>query len=1315
MKAIPFLVSVLITMLAVSSVPAIGQVSSTSSLSGSVVDPTGAVVPGADITITSEGTGSKFKTIGADNGTFTVPALTAGTYSVTVNMPGFKQAILKGVVLNVGVPASVKITLELGSPNETIVVQGAGDVLQTQSANVSTTIVGRQIIELPFTSRNATDLLLNLPGTTTPGRPRSSSFNGLPQSAINMTLDGLNIQDNGAKNGDGFYTNLYPRVDAVEEVTLSTATPGAESAGEGAVQIKLVTRQGGNEYHGSLYEYHRNPVLNANYWFNNRDLRAGLNDNPATFKAPRDRVLLNQYGGRFGGPISLPKKIFGPLGFNGHDKAFFFVNYEEFRLPNQVSQTRTILDPLTQQGIFRYKVTVNGQVTIQQVDMMALAAKAGRPSTIDPTIANLLADIRKATQQTGSVEIVTDPAKIADPNLQRYTYNPSGAEVRIFPTMRLDFNLSKKHHLEDIYIPQTHHTFVDFLNTGAPAFPGFPSFGSQKSTRFSNTIALRSTLKSTLVNEVRFGFSGGSVVFNGQNSQAIYSGPVANQAGFNLGINAADGITSATVSPNPSHRSTPIQQFNDTLSWTHGVHTLNFGGSFTNITYFNAPSTLAPTITFGVDTTDPAASLFTTTNFPGASSSATSTAQGIYATLVGSITQIGANAFLDEKTGKYVYLGNNVTRARMREMGFFLQDSWRTTPELTLTYGMRWEIQTPVTSLNDNLSTTTLADLYGVSGMGNLFKPGTIAGHDTQFTQFKEGDQPFNTLWRNFAPSLGVAWTPKFENGIIKRIFGSKGQSVFRAGYSLSYNRDGINTLIGTVSANPGPSVTASRNMTLGNLVSNVGNDKLPVLLSQRDRLNPPTIPAAPSYPFTGALTNAASIYDPGYKMPYVMSWNIGFQRELTRDTVVEVRYVATRGLANRTSYNLNEVNIVNNGFLDEFKMAMANLQANIAAGKGNSFAYTGATGTSSLPITLAYFSGLKGADVTNPAKYTSSLFTNSTFVNTLAANNPAPYTFATNLYNNSARAANALAAGQPANLFLTNPGLQGGASFVGNGGHSYYDAGVVELRRRLSHGVLVQSSYTLARGFGLNNASLRAPMYKTPSSLVITHAFKTDWIWDLPIGLGRKFFNSGGALNALIGGWSFHGTSRLQSGAPFNLNISNLASIKLVGITRRELQQVVKMRFDAAGAIAYYLPQDIVDNTILAFNTSATSSTGYSTRGVPQGRYFAPAGSANCTETYGGQCGFPNLVLYGPGFVRFDLSLVRKTRINERTNFEFRAEFLNAFNNVNFSVGSPNNASTTIGVGADTFGRVTNAYRDISTTNDPGGRLIQFVARINF
>src|SRR5499427_3324322 len=542
-----------LAVIAASCVATFSQGITTASLSGAVVDPTGSVISGATIIVKEETTGAEYRTISAGNGTFSVPALNAGIYSVTVSARGFKQAVIKGVKIDAGIPASVNATLEVGATTDTVVVQGGAEVLQSQSAAISTTITGRQITDLPFTSRNVTDLLLFLPGTTTPGRPRSSSFNGLPQGAINMTLDGVSIQDNGARVGDGFYTNIYPRVDAVEEVTLSTATPGAESGGEGAIQIKMVTRQGTNEYHGSLYEYHRNKALDANYWFNNRNFKPGPNDNPLTFKADRDLMILNQFGGRFGGPIKIPKL------YDGHDKAFFFVNYEQFRLATSQAQNRTILSPLAQQGMFQY-TTASG---IQKVDLLGLAANKGFTSTIDPTIKNVLADISSATTTRGGI------LPSSDPNLQSYSFSPSeGGEIRIFPTVRLDFNLSSKHHLEEIWNIQSHHTLVDFLNNGSPAFPGFPNIGSQKSSRFTNSIALRSTLTPTMVNEARFGLTGGTVVFNGENSLAPFTGPVANQAGLNLGSGtpgtngatgmvAALGINGATVNTASTRRNSP--------------------------------------------------------------------------------------------------------------------------------------------------------------------------------------------------------------------------------------------------------------------------------------------------------------------------------------------------------------------------------------------------------------------------------------------------------------------------------------------------------------------------------------------------------------------------------------------------------------------------------------------------------------------------------------------------------------------------------------------------------------------------------------
>ncbi|HMY71527.1 MAG TPA: carboxypeptidase-like regulatory domain-containing protein, partial [Blastocatellia bacterium] len=214
----------------------------TSAISGNVLDPNGAAISGATVVVKSIATGAEFKISTSGSGAYTVPSLGSGVYTVTVEANGFKKAVVQDVKLDVGVPATVNVTLEIGAASESVVIQGGGEVLQTQSASVSTTITGRQITETPLTSRDALDLVLLLPGTNTPGRPRTSTINGLPKGSLNITMDGVNVQDNILKSSDGFFTYVRPRVDAVDEVTVSTATPGAESAGEGAVQIKFVTR-----------------------------------------------------------------------------------------------------------------------------------------------------------------------------------------------------------------------------------------------------------------------------------------------------------------------------------------------------------------------------------------------------------------------------------------------------------------------------------------------------------------------------------------------------------------------------------------------------------------------------------------------------------------------------------------------------------------------------------------------------------------------------------------------------------------------------------------------------------------------------------------------------------------------------------------------------------------------------------------------------------------------------------------------------------------------------------------------------------------
>ena len=280
-----------------------------------------------------------------------------------------------------------------------------------------------------------------------------------------------------------------------------------------------------------------------------------------------------------------------------------------------------------------------------------------------------------------------------------------------------------------------------------------------------------------------------------------------------------------------------------------------------------------------------------------------------------------------------------------------------------------------------------------------------------------------------------------------------------------------------------------------------------------------------------------------------------------------------------------------------------------------------------------------------------------------------------------------------------------------------------------------MQASYTFAKALSNTYASsssvfdqpntLRDPgIRKGVTPFDITHALKANFIYELPIGSGRRFLsNSGGLVNGFLGGWGFNGNIRIQSGSPFTMG-----NVQLVGMTAKELQEAIGIyrgQADADGVNrgnVFVLPEDIRVNTVRAFNVSINSDPAAGplgptfTLGAPTGRFIAPAGFGNCAQTFPGSCGIANLVLKGPAFFRSDLSIVKKVRLSETMNFELRGEFLNAFNNINFLVGAAGNDVNTLGgLNGASFGRFTNAYQDLSTTNDPGGRLVQLVLRFNF
>ncbi len=329
MKMPQFVRCLLVALLTLSAASAYAQGSFFTSLSGTVTDSSGAVIPGANVLVKNTGTGIQNDAVTGTDGGFTIPSLPGGIYSVTVSLMGFKTAILNSVTLQAAVPATVKVTLQVGALEENVTVIGdSALVVQTQSPAIQTNLSGAQITSLPLTSRNALDSLTSLPGFNTSGTARNSTVSGLPRSAINITLDGMSVQDNYLKTTDGYFARLSPLLDSVEEVTVTTAGNTADATGQGAVQIRFVTKSGTNQWRGTAYEYLRHDALNANDWFRNRDLPP----DPETGKAPKNKLRNYQQGIAQGGPI-VP------------NKAFFFFNYEEQRVPSSSTLQRVVLTP----------------------------------------------------------------------------------------------------------------------------------------------------------------------------------------------------------------------------------------------------------------------------------------------------------------------------------------------------------------------------------------------------------------------------------------------------------------------------------------------------------------------------------------------------------------------------------------------------------------------------------------------------------------------------------------------------------------------------------------------------------------------------------------------------------------------------------------------------------------------------------------------------------------------------------------------------------------------------------------------------------
>lgn len=1271
----------------VSVVPAFAQGGATSTITGTVVDSSGASVPGALVEAKNTATATPFQTVSGPDGGFVIPAVPTGTYEVTVTLAGFKTTVLKDVVASVAQTVSVKAVLSLGDIQETVMVTGASEIVQTQATSVATTLSKAQIASLPVVGRGAFELVGFMPGvSTTTGSLRDGTVNGLPQSAVNITLDGMNIQDNYAKSWDGMFTRVSPRLDAVEEVTISTAAQGADMGSQGAAQVRFVTRSGTNRFQGSAYYYSRRDWMNSNTWFN-----LNRNVDPVTgAPTPKARLFQDQPGARLGGPIV-------------RDRAFFFVNYEWISAPGTRTDTRTIMSPSAAQGLFQY---AGGTI-----DLMSLAARSGHVARIDPIVAKLLADIRSSTSQ-GTVTTTIDPLT------QSFAWQQSTESTTTYPTARLDYNITSKHSLT---ASGTYNHLVSNPDTGnsyQPIFPGFPVRGKQDSERYTMQFSLRSALTPTMVNEFRVGATGGATLFAPDLSSEMFGQSVGNMGGYAIAWSGFKSISNAYSISTNSSREGSTRVVENTLNWMRGRHSLSIGGSVTRGDVWLRNKRHVPLATLGMATGDPADAMFNATNFPGASSTDLTNARNLYAVLTGRVSSIQYDARIGEDGKNYNILGESLQQGRMWQLGFFLQDGWRWKPNLTINAGLRYEVQLPFYALNNSYSAATIEDIFGptgtgnlsvgstVSGLGNLYQPGLLQGSPTTYEMLTKDTNAYKTDTNNFAPSLGVAWTTGADGGWMRRIFGAPGQTVVRGGFNLSYQRGGMSDMTEVYGDNPGILIDATRNLTNGNLGA------LPLLLTGGN-LGPPNIPLERIYPMNvPSRSSNVRAFDPNLRLPFAMSGTLGIQRAFGKHTSAEARFIHTTSFDNLTLRNLagalnyNEINIVENKFMNEFRLAQANLVANIAAGRGSTFAYTGAPGTSPLPIFLANING--SAAATNPANYTGTNWTNTTLVQSLYSLNPNPQTAAATLANNTTFFDNMVRAGLPINFWRVNPYITNG-TVVTNGGDTRYNAVQLILNRRYAGGFQVQANYTYGKGYQEDFYNFRVPYkereqtYSNGSASLgnVNHNFALNWLFDVPFGQGKRFAsNANGLLNRIIGDWSIMGTLRYQSG-----RMIDYGNVRLVGMSPKEFSKLHTLRKsqdpnNQFRTLVWMLPEDVINATIQAFSISAT---GY-TAGAPSGKYMAPANGPDCLETslwptagvnsaqYGyGACGTGSLVASGPSVFKTDITIGKRIRTLGPINAEFQLMIFNVFNNVNFNPVGGTFAYSYVGTTKDSY-QVTSA-----------------------
>jgi hypothetical protein len=1281
MKA-PSLAILLVCLLALT---AFGQ-QTTGSINGTVSDPQGAAVSGAVLKLVNTATGAERSTVSSDTGKFDFQTLLPGGYSISVEARGFSKAVVREIVVSVASTAQVPIILEVGAPTETVTVTAAQEVINTASPTLTNVINTRQVVDLPLGNRNPVDLAGLQAGIAVVGNDvRGASVSGLRQTAVNLTQDGINAMDNFVKTSS-FFAITTPSLNSTAEFSITTGTVGSDS-GRGAAQVNLVTKGGSNDFHGGAFLQIINSWTDANTWFNN-------------FNGIAKPILRQHYDGfDIGGPVIAPKfGEGGPAYWSGKDTAFFFFSYERFVQNDSRSRNRAVLTQTARNGVFRYS-TPAGVQTVNLLNQTQVPFHA-----LNPVMTSFLGQIPLPNNDSGCGGDGF--------NISCYTFNAEQLTTNDKYVARYDHQLVKDsrlgaHKLEFVYSRVVTSTFPDVTTNGLEApFPGGVN-GFQASTRNLITPALVSTFGSRWTNVLRYGRQWAPVDFNRDRPQTV---PFISLPGV---------LTNWDNTFLPQPRNTIVHQLTDTVSWIQGNHSWKFGGDWQNVLGISRndagivqQNQLGPVVRVA---TDPAntvnlTNLTIAANLPGASSANLTAANTVYGSIVGLLGISTQTLNVETPTSGFVPGFTRLRQVQEKDLALFVSDQWRVKSNLTLNYGVRWDYMGVPTVPNGlAIQPTKFSDIWGISGEGNLFNPNAAPGSQTKgvatldFVSGETGTGLYKNDWNNFAPFVGFAYSPAFKSGVLRALFGEEGTSSIRSGYAMSFLHDGVTTftnLLGTGNTNPGL-IQAANTSTLSGVTPNT-NQLLGQLTAGGVPLNFPAFKMPITDRENFLANNASGLWtaDPNLRAPFVHQWNFGIEREIMKDTALEIRYVGNYAPNTWRAYNINEINVFENGFLQEFK----NAQINFAARGGTSFA-PGCAGCVALPLFDKFFTGLPAANG----------YTNSTFVNNLRDNNIGA--FANTLAFSSTYRGNREnpALGLAGNFFVANPN----AAFVNilsNDSYSNYNALEIELRRRFSSGLQFQMDYTWSKAMGnatdaqgnnqsdlVSRLTLRDPKadYRR-STQDQTQRFVANGLYDLPFGRGRQFLgNVNGAVDRLVGGWTLGAIVTWSTGVPwfvgsgrttFNNSTTNNGA-QLTGITFEEFKKNVGLYKTPSGV--FFVNPDLLNITVSPTTGKATAAV------LKPGLMAAPAAG-----TFGN---FPVNALSGPSYFNFDMSFTKRIRITERVRFEIKGTAINLLNHPNFIF-----ATTAAGAGTNVINFDSTSFGRIISQRG-GSRAMNIIGQVRF